>query len=137
MTGLLRCLAGAVFRKVLDKGMITKKDIVLAGCILVAAATLWGVMRFNGNKEGSYAKITIDGEIYGIYSLSEDQEISIGDTNVCRIESGQVKMIQADCPDQLCIRQQAAGKEGETIVCLPNKVVIEVTEREEDTAQMP
>lgn len=117
--------------------MITKKDIVLAGCILAAAIVLWVMLRFNGNEEGSYARITIDGELYGVYSLAKDQEIHIGDTNICRIESGQVKMIQADCPDQLCIRQQAAGKEGETIVCLPNKVVIEVTEREEDTVQTP
>ena len=37
------------------------------------------------------------------------------------------KMLTADCPDQLCVHQQAISKESQTIVCLPNKVVAEVT----------
>ena len=34
-------------------------------------------------------------------------------------------MIWADCPDHLCMKQHAIDKNGGTIVCLPNKVVIE------------
>ena len=37
------------------------------------------------------------------------------------------KMLTADCPDQLCVHQQAISKKNQTIVCLPNKVVAEVT----------
>lgn len=36
-------------------------------------------------------------------------------------------MLTADCPDQLCVHQQAISKKNQTIVCLPNKVVAEVT----------
>ena len=35
-------------------------------------------------------------------------------------------MISADCPDKLCVHQHAISANGETIVCLPNKVVAEV-----------
>lgn len=70
-------------------------------------------------------RITVDGAVFGEYSLDEDQEIAIGKTNVCRIENGKVKMISADCPDKLCMKQKAVDASGGTIVCLPNKVVIE------------
>ena len=42
------------------------------------------------------------------------------------IEDGKAKMISADCPDQLCVHQSSIAKSKETIVCLPNKVVVEV-----------
>ena len=35
-------------------------------------------------------------------------------------------MIDADCPDQLCVKQKKISLKNETIVCLPNKVVIEI-----------
>ena len=39
-------------------------------------------------------------------------------------------MISADCPDKLCVNQHAISSNGETIVCLPNKVVVEVEDGE-------
>ena len=36
-------------------------------------------------------------------------------------------MTRADCPDQLCIHQGPIHIQGETIVCLPNRVVVEIT----------
>ena len=35
-------------------------------------------------------------------------------------------MTEADCPDQLCVHQRAISKQKQTIVCLPNRVVVEV-----------
>ena len=35
-------------------------------------------------------------------------------------------MKEADCPDHLCMKQGEISHKGETIVCLPNRVVIEV-----------
>ena len=35
-------------------------------------------------------------------------------------------MTSADCPDHLCVKQKAISKEGESIICLPNKVIVEV-----------
>lgn len=51
--------------------------------------------------------------------------IKINDTNVCEIKNGEVRMTDADCPDHLCMKQKAVDSTGGTIVCLPNKVVIE------------
>lgn len=102
-----------------------KQELIFIAGILTAAALLW--FGLNWFRRGDYGtiRITIDGEEYGTYSLSEDQEISIGDTNVCRIQNGEVRMTEADCPDHLCMKQRAIDSSGGTIVCLPNRVVIE------------
>ena len=60
-----------------------------------------------------------------IQKYGKDQVIAIGDTNVCEIKDGEVKMTEADCPDHLCMKQPAVGSAGGYIVCLPNKVVIQ------------
>lgn len=102
-----------------------KKEIAFIAGILIFALVLWaGMYLFRRGNYGT-VRITVNGEEYGTYSLSKDQVISIGDTNVCEIRNGQVKMIEADCPDHLCMKQKAVGSAGGTIVCLPNKVVIE------------
>ena len=102
-----------------------KKELTFIIGIVVFALILWGGMYLV--RQGHYGsiRITVDGEEYGTYSLSKDQVISIGDTNVCEIKNGEVKMIGADCPDHLCLKQKADDSTGGTIVCLPNKVVIE------------
>lgn len=102
-----------------------KKDILLAVGICLFAAVIWVFTQFFLPKDNQKIRITVDGEIYGEYDLAEDREISIGETNICQIQSGKARMIQADCPDQLCVHQKAVDGAGGTIVCLPNQVVIE------------
>ena len=70
-------------------------------------------------------QITVDGKLYGTYSLAEDQVIQIGDTNVCEIKDGEVKMTEADCRIIFVMKQPALGSAGGYIVCLPNRVVIQ------------
>ena len=44
------------------------------------------------------------------------------------ISDGKADMESADCPNQICVHHSAISHIGETIVCLPNRVVIEVIE---------
>lgn len=102
-----------------------KKELLFIAGILIFSLILWAAMAALCSGDYGYIRITVDGREYGVYSLSEDQVISIGSTNVCEIRNREVKMVEADCPDHLCMRQPAVGSAGGTIVCLPNKVVIE------------
>ena len=107
-----------------------KRDFLLIGIVLAAALLCWLIPRGLGifaGEEASQVRITVAGEEYGTYSLSEDQRIEINDTNVCEIRDGEVHMTEADCPDQLCIHQGSIHIQGETIVCLPNRVTVEIT----------
>lgn len=109
---------------------IKKRDIIFLG-ILAAVATalfLWFLLEYRD--KGRMVEITVNGEPYGSYSLDEEQEIPIETegsiTNVLVIKDEKADMTRADCPDKLCVHQTAVSNAGETIVCLPNKVVVTV-----------
>ena len=102
-----------------------KKEMLFIGGILVLALILWAGMSFFYKGDYGSITITVDGEEYGTYSLGKDQTISINDTNVCEIKDGEAHMVSATCPDHLCMKQRAIDEKGGTIVCLPNKIVIE------------
>ncbi|MDR1801701.1 MAG: NusG domain II-containing protein [Lachnospiraceae bacterium] len=103
-----------------------KQDIFLIFIILVIAACAYCAHYYIAPPEGNYVEVKVDGVIEGTYSLSEDQEIVInGGTNVLKIEDGKAKMIEADCPDQLCVHQKEISAAHESIICLPNKVVVQ------------
>lgn len=107
-----------------------KRDYILMGCILLIAVVAGGFFLLTG-KEAQQAVVTVDGEVYGAYSLTENRTIEIKEGNHLRIQDGQAKMEWADCPDQLCVHQKAISKTGESIICLPNKVVVNVTGEKE------
>ena len=103
-----------------------RNDIILIGIILFIALVFAGIQYFKPVDESAKAEITIDGELYGTYPLAYEQTIAVSDTNQLTIKDGKAKMIHADCPDQLCVNQKAISKDGESIICLPNKVVITI-----------
>ena len=105
-----------------------KRDILLAGGIVLVALVMLLVMHVTGETKGDQVQITVNGEIYGTYPLEKDQTIEVTEGefhNVIRIEDGQAYMEEADCPDGYC-------KEQGRIVCLPHKLVVEVI-RQNDT----
>lgn len=100
-------------------------------CVAVALGASFAVKM--AREPGSQVIVFQDGVEQGRYLLSEEQEIEIGTEqdgknvhNTFRIQNGSADMIHADCPDQLCVNQRAISKVGETIVCLPHKIVVEV-----------
>jgi hypothetical protein len=115
-----------------------KNDLIFLLVLLVlsGAAFLFFYV-WNGTK-GSSVEITVDGSLYAVYNLKTDAVIPISDengtvTNTLTISGGKAKMTEADCPDKLCMHQNAISLSGENIVCLPNRVVCTVVgDAEED-----
>ena len=105
--------------------ILKKKELIFISGILVLAFAIWAGMSFMNKGSHGSIRITVDGKEYGTYSLAKDQTIKINDTNVCEIKNGKAHMLSAECPDHLCMKQKAIDEKGGTIVCLPNKVVIE------------
>ena len=108
--------------------------MILIGGVLLLALIFWLIPFINQKRDSlqkeeqqGMLKITVDGKQYGTYSLSKNRTIEINDTNICEIKNGQAHMTEATCPDHLCMKQHAIDSKGGTIVCLPNKVVIEGT----------
>ena len=103
-----------------------KNDWILVMVILVLAGIGFFIYTSYGRQNAGFVKVTVDGELFGTYSLEKEQEIKINDTNYLIIRDGQADMIEADCPDQICVDHKTISKNKETIVCLPNKVIAEI-----------
>ena len=112
---------------------IKKKDFLLGGGILAVALVLFLVMKVTGSEAGNRIQVTVDGEVYGTYSLTEDQVIEGDFYNRIRIEDGKAYMEEANCPDGYCERQGKISGGAQTIVCLPHKLVVEVLEADDTT----
>ena len=48
--------------------------------------------------------------------------------NTLVIEDEQAYILEASCPDGLCIKQGRIHRRSQSIICLPNKVVVEITD---------
>lgn len=109
---------------------MTKADTVLLAAFILTGLACFAALRLGLQKDGAAVRILSDGELYGTYDLTEEQNIPIQKNgkavNVLKISGHKAKMIKADCPDKLCVHQKAISRQGETIVCLPNKIVVEI-----------
>ncbi|MDE7318257.1 MAG: NusG domain II-containing protein [Lachnospiraceae bacterium] len=104
-----------------------KSDWILAGAVLLAACLSAGF--FYGSRDrGNFVSIQVDGVEYGRYDLLTEQVVEIGETNRLEIRDGKASMVHADCPDQLCVQMAPVSEVHELIVCMPNRVVVEVME---------
>lgn len=115
----------------MEKRTIQKKDLFLLVGVLVIAVIGLGIQWMMPDSKGNLI-IQIDGERIASYPLGEDVEFEINDgTNWVKISDGKVQMVQADCLDQICVHHKEISKNHETIVCLPNKIVLMIESTEE------
>jgi hypothetical protein len=112
-----------------------RNDKILIGIALILAALGYLWVQYIQKNDGARAIVYVDKQEYASYSLQEDGEYEIQTdrgTNHLIIKDGKADMTEADCPDKLCVQEKAVSKNGETIVCLPHRVVVEITSEEEN-----
>ncbi len=110
--------------------MIKKNDLILIGVILLLGLAVIGYLNLT-KEEGSKVVITMNGEVYDTLYLKENTTYTVkgkdGTYNTFEIKDGYVDMLDASCPDKLCVNHSNIHYNNETIVCLPNKVVLQIT----------
>ena len=108
--------------------MIKKADIILLIVILAGGIPL-AVLSLSSGTGGDKVKISLNGKVYGTYPLHEDRVIEVsedGHTNHITIKDGQVSMSYSTCRNQVCVNTGAISETKDAIVCLPNRVVVEI-----------
>lgn len=106
----------------------TLREFILLGTLLCLAGLLFLLSVLTAGT-GDEVVITVGQREHGRYTLGEDRIIEIiqdNHRNVVEIVGGQAHMQSADCPDKLCVKQGFIHSDLYTIVCLPNRVVVEV-----------
>lgn len=106
-----------------------RNDILLVTFILVAGIVLT-LLIYRTKGMGNYVTVKVDGKIVCEKLLNEDLILEIegyqGGKNIVRIKDGAAYVENADCPDELCVKTGKVSHKGETIVCLPHRVVVEI-----------
>lgn len=109
-----------------------KNDVIFVSVLLLVISVI-GICYFFLREEGDTVTVTVDREVYGEYALGEDRVIEIRTEaahNVLVIQDGKAYMKTADCPDGICTDHRSIFRDGESIICLPNKVVVTVTAKD-------
>lgn len=105
-------------------------DVLLVVILLLVGGLIAGFAFLYG-QQGTMVEVRVDGIVQARYPLQENRDTVIHGTdgeNHLIVENGQAYLKDADCPDKLCVRQGAISRRGQSIICLPHKVVIEITD---------
>lgn len=112
-----------------------KADYIIIAMALCFAGFLFYQNTLMETVTAGLVNVYFQDQLQESYDLSIDAEYTIKTdygTNIVQIKDKKVKMIEADCRDQVCVHSTPIDREGQVIVCLPHKVFVEVKGEEED-----
>lgn len=113
--------------------LFKKADLILlAAVLLIASLFMVPLLQKNDASANGklFARITVDGKPYKTVELGpKEQELEIRTSygyNLLKLHDKGIQMIDADCPDKLCLTFGNVKAVGQTIVCLPHRLMVEV-----------
>lgn len=114
-----------------------KADFIIIAVVAVVAGSLLFFLYGVNSNSGSYIQVEVDGQVVETFDLKEDLTYEIesgsGGTNTLEIKDGKAKVTQANCPDGICTNHKEINRNGESIICLPHKVVVTVVNEKESS----
>ena len=133
------------------KQFIRKADIILFIVLVSIGLAASAALTLSHGEAGSSSKVIIEsgGDLYARYPLSEDRTVVVpapkqiaadapsaaadGEAsaqydyyNVVVISGGTVSVTEASCKNQVCVKHGVISRPGESIVCLPNRMVVRI-----------
>ncbi len=127
-------------KKVIDSGSLPpdkerrlcaagiKRDIILIGALIATGLLIvLAVWLFSG--KGQIVEVRVDGRVTARYSLSQDMTVRLngeGGSNLLVISGGEAFVQDADCPDKLCVKTGRISRQGQSVICLPHRLVVEI-----------
>lgn len=111
-----------------------KNDVILIASLILAFALIGACLLIHGG-QGDTVTVTVNGKPCGEYPLDRDTEVEIlseGGHNLLVIRDGCAFVEEASCPDGICAAHRPISRSGESIICLPNKVVISISSENEN-----
>lgn len=106
-----------------------RNDFLLIGALLVLPLCLLLYQNTIGVRAGAVVVVLQDGAEIGRYPLAEERELLIEGSygqNLLVIQNGKAFIEEADCPDGLCVKQKEISRQGESLICLPHRLVVTV-----------
>lgn len=109
---------------------IKKGDIfVIVFLLIFSLAFSLIISKITSQNRGNILRIEQDSKVIKEVPLDKDQEFKIsygGHYNIVKIKDGKAYVSDADCQDQICTHMSPIHDVGETIICLPHRLFLEV-----------
>ena len=107
-----------------------KNDLFLLAGILFLALAVAVAYFIVYPQHGDIVQVSVDGSVVKTFPLNQNTSYTIQTEaekeNILEIKDGYARITTANCPDKLCVHQRKISKQGETLVCLPHKVVVSI-----------
>ncbi|MBN2028803.1 NusG domain II-containing protein [bacterium] len=117
------------------KNILKWGDYIIIGIVLIFISLSFTITRWIQDR-GYICTISVNGEEVYRLSLNKDKDIGvqgpIGETRI-KIENGSIWITDAPCREKICQKMGKINHTGEVIVCIPNKVIIQVESGDEQT----
>ena len=115
-----------------------KKDILLILGILVVITACYVIINVINSKNAGNIEIYVDNKLYKTVSINAKEEFKIesrGGYNIVKIHDKGVEIVDASCPDKVCVHTGFINKPSQSIVCIPNRVSIKINTNEKNDNQ--
>ena len=111
---------------------LKKRDLLILLAVFLLAAAAWLFWRATASSEQNLAVITLDGaeirridletEPDGVFSLQQEYGVPVS----FEVKEGAIRFVNVDCPDHICESEGFVSLEGQTAVCMPNRVALSI-----------
>ncbi len=109
--------------------MVSVTDAVIVAAAVALVVTLHATLG-PGDGAGEHADVWVTGELARRVELTAPQRFQVtgplGVTTIA-VREGRIRVTDSPGRRKLCVRAGWLARPGETAVCLPNRVVVEVT----------
>jgi hypothetical protein len=119
-----------------------KNDIKLIVILLLSTMIVVGALfarKLTEGQEGKQVVVSVDGVEVASFPLDEDLTYEIAGYdeghNTLIIKDGEAYMSDASCPDHLCMGMGKISHAGQSIICLPNRVIVEIRDNGKKEAE--
>ena len=107
---------------------LTKADIILFLVALLLSIASLGLNKF-ARDIGREVIVEVNGTKVAKLDLLQNQRIEVKGplgTTVIEVKDGKVSVVASACPNKVCVKTGPVNRAGDTIVCVPNRVVVRV-----------
>ncbi len=115
--------------------LLKKREIIIILIVAIfAAIAILLINKESPAVSGQYVVITVNKELYKKIPFDNDTcetivvQTDLG-SNTIVINNNSVNVMDADCPDLVCVNTKPATQTGDMIVCLPHRLIVEITDR--------
>lgn len=107
-----------------ERKLLRLRDAIIIVSVIAAAFVFYALLP----EDGGAAAVSVDGEAVAELPLDVSGEYSFPKVPdmIFTVADGSVSVTESGCGDKICVRTGKISRKGEAIICVPNKVVVEI-----------